>query len=87
VSTYKVGLEWRPIESLRFRAMFQHAVCAPSIEELFEEQFVEVFWFAGNNFPDPCSASQDPAGSGNIDKCILQGLPSSAIGVFEAPPL
>lgn len=86
VSTYKVGLEWRPIESLRFRAMFQHAVRAPNIAELFEEQFVEVFWLVDDNFADPCSASQDPAGTGIIDKCVLQGLPASEIGVFEATP-
>jgi len=84
VETYKVGLEWRPIESLRFRAMFQHAVRAPNISELFEEQFVQDGVAVGDNGGDPCSASEDPAGNGWTDKCVLQGLPSSEIGVFEA---
>ena len=87
VWTYKAGFEWRPIESLRFRAMFQHAVRAPNIAELFEEQFVQVGFAVTNNFPDPCSASQDPAGNGIVDKCGLQGLPLNEIGVFEATPL
>ncbi len=84
VETYKVGLEWRPIESLRFRAMFQHAVRAPNLSELFEEQFVYDSWVVGDNGGDPCSASADPAGNGRVDKCVLQGLPASEIGVFEA---
>jgi len=82
--TYKAGLEWRPIESLRFRAMFQHAVRAPNIAELFEEQFVISSRVVGDFGGDPCSASVDPAGNGNVEKCILQGLPAGEIGVFEA---
>ena len=84
VSTYKAGLEWRPIESLRFRTMFQHAVRAPNINELFEEQFIETFWQVDQNSSDPCSASQDPVANGNADKCVLQGLPESQLGIFEA---
>jgi len=86
VWTYKAGLEWRPIETLRFRAMFQHAVRAPNIAELFEEQFIVPGIVVGNNGGDPCSASADPVGNGNVDKCILQGLPADQIGVFEATP-
>ncbi len=84
VWTYKAGLEWRPIEAVRFRAMFQHAVRAPNIQELFREQFTETGWAVDNNRGDPCSASQDPAGNGIVDKCVIQGLPASEIGVFEA---
>jgi len=84
VWTYKAGLEWRPIESLRFRAMFQHAVRAPNIRELFQEQYIQSSWTVGDNGGDPCSALQDPAGNDIVDKCVLQGLPLSEIGVFEA---
>ena len=86
VWTWKVGSEWQAMESLRFRAMFQHSVRAPNNQELFTEQFSEF----GNSFneaaEDPCSASRDPAGSGNAEKCVLQGLPPDQIGVFEATP-
>lgn len=84
VWTYKVGLEWRPIDSLRFRAMYQHSVRAPNNAELFTEQYVEAGTLIGDNQPDPCSASSDPVGNGNVDKCTIQGLPPSQIGIFEA---
>jgi len=84
VWTYKVGIEWRPIESLRFRAMFQRSVRAPNNEELFTEQYTESRYLFDQFAIDPCSASMDPAGSGNTEKCILQGLPADQIGVFEA---
>jgi len=86
VWTYKVGLEWRPIESLRFRAMYQHSVRAPNIEELFSEQYTDSSGLFGQYAVDPCSASRDPAGSGNAEKCVLQGLPADQIGVFEGAP-
>ena len=82
VWTYKAGLEWQPLESLRFRAMYQHAVRAPNIAELFTAQSSFV-WATGDE-DDPCSASLDPVGSGNAEKCIATGLPPDQIGVFEA---
>lgn len=51
--TYAVGGSWKPIEGLRLRAQFQHAVRAPNIGELFSP--------LTNNFPgaqDPCSTGQ-----------------------------
>jgi iron complex outermembrane receptor protein len=84
--TYKAGLEWQPISSLRFRTMFQHSVRAPNNQELFQEQFIEDFSAISDDRFDPCSASQDPAGNGIADKCMLQGLGSGQIGVFEAEP-
>ncbi len=50
VYSYKVGLEYKPIDQLRVRGMFQHASRAPSVFEQFQ---------AGDqgfsNSPDPCS--------------------------------
>jgi len=82
VWTYKAGLEWQPIESLRFRTMYQHAVRAPNLEELFTAQ--STFVWATTFGDDPCSAPMDPVGSGNAEKCIAQGIPPDQIGVFEA---
>ncbi|MGB5690958.1 MAG: TonB-dependent receptor, partial [Woeseiaceae bacterium] len=78
--TYKVGGEWRPVDSLRLRAMRQHSVRAPTIFDLFLEQSLYT-WAVGY---DPCSASADPVGNNNVEKCVLQGLPADQIGVFEA---
>jgi len=33
--TYKVGLQWAPVEDIRFRASYNRAIRAPSIIELF----------------------------------------------------
>lgn len=85
VDTYKIGAEWAPVERLRFRAMFQRSVRAPSLNEAFQEQFAETFaYVASSPAEDPCSASADPVGRGNVDACIATGLPADQIGVFEA---
>jgi outer membrane receptor protein involved in Fe transport len=86
VETWKAGLNWQVTDSLRFRTMAQRAVRAPNNAELFTAQFSEFSAFAGGFLVDPCSASQDPVGSGNVDKCLMQGLAESQIGVFEATP-
>lgn len=85
--TYKLGGEWAIPGGLRLRTMRQRSVRAPNLKELFEQQFTEPAFVVTPNQPDPCSASADPAGNGNVDKCILQGLSPDDIGVFEAPEL
>lgn len=82
--TWKAGFDWRLNPSIRFRAMLQQSVRAPNNAELFTEQ-VEQFStsFRMGTF-DPCSASNNPVGNGNSEKCLLQGLSPSQIGVFEA---
>lgn len=84
VETWKAGINWQLNDSVRFRSMLQHAVRAPNNRELFQAQFSEFGSFVGNFDVDPCSASQDPVGNGNAEKCILQGLSESQLGVFEA---
>jgi outer membrane receptor protein involved in Fe transport len=86
VSTYKVGGEWQPVDGLRLRAMRQRSARAPNSGELFEEQRTNTGFYIGINDEDPCSASADPVGNGNADKCVIQGLSEDQIGVFEATP-
>jgi len=86
VWTWKAGLDWQPIEALRFRTMLQRAVRAPNNAELFTEQTSSLGWWVTDNFADPCSASEDPVASGNAEKCVIQGLPADQLGVFEAEP-
>ena len=86
--TYKLGALWRPADALLFRVMSQHSVRAPNNAELFTEQGVEFGAYVGpDSSDDPCSASADPVGNGHVERCIIQGLPASEIGVFEAIPL
>lgn len=85
--TYKAGGEWQPFGSLRFRGMHQRSVRAPNNLELFQELFTQTGAFVGpNSSDDPCSASNDPIAAGNTEKCVLQGLDPSQIGIFEASP-
>jgi outer membrane receptor protein involved in Fe transport len=83
--TYKAGAEWQPFEGLRLRAMHQRSARAPDSGELFDEQRTDTGSFVFDDpIEDPCSASADPVGNGNVEKCTLQGLPPDQIGVFEA---
>jgi len=86
IETYKYGAVWQPIDSLRFRAMRQRSVRAPNNLELFQEQFIETFGLIEESDEDPCSASADPVGNGNVERCVSQGLDPSQIGIFEATP-
>lgn len=77
VTTWKAGATWTPIDQVRFRGIFQRAIRAPSINELFaaaQQSFEPVV--------DPCSASANPTGR-VADVCVQQGLLRDAIGLFE----
>ncbi len=79
VDTYKFGLQWAPVESIRFRGSFNHAIRAPSLIELFNPQTVtntSIFSV------DPCAGANPtmslaecqrtgvtPAQYGNITQC------------------
>ncbi|WP_238982627.1 TonB-dependent receptor, partial [Acinetobacter baumannii] len=49
--SFKYGINWAPIESLRFRGMFQRANRAPGIGELFAPQVTSL----DNLETDPCA--------------------------------
>jgi outer membrane receptor protein involved in Fe transport len=84
VTTWKAGLNWQPVAFARVRAMLQHSVRAPNNAELFTAQFTESRFAISDSSDDPCSASNDPVGSGNAEKCVIQGLSESQLGIFEA---
>ena len=50
--TYKAGLDWAPIDALRFRGSFQRAVRAPNVGELFSSQSVAL-----DGTQDPCAGN------------------------------
>ncbi len=83
--TYKAGGEWQPFDGLRLRAMHQRSIRAPNSRELFEEQLTFNWWLVWwETDEDACSASAEPVASGNLEKCLMQGLPADQVGVFEA---
>ncbi len=66
--TFKFGLDVAPIKDIRFRAMYNRAVRAPNIQELFVAPFVAL---DGSN--DPCAGHTIlPTEFG----CIAQGIPA-----------
>ena len=77
VNTFKFGGEWRINSSVGLRGVYQRAVRAPNIMELFGG--------ASQTFPqtiEPCSASANPSGA-IAALCIEQGIPANQIGVYQ----
>ena len=52
VSAYKYGLEWQPVDDIRFRGSYERAVRAPNVLELFAPSNVSLF-----SGKDPCATS------------------------------
>lgn len=77
VYTYKAGGDWSPVEGIRFRGIYQRAVRAPNIYELFSP----VVGGTGSLNNDPCAGPGVPANIAAI--CIAQGAPS--VGNIPAP--
>jgi outer membrane receptor protein involved in Fe transport len=75
-NTYKIGLEFAPIQDIRFRAGYNRAVRAPNIQELFATQFVGL-----SGSTDPCAgaaivlpANPTAAQAGRYYGCLAQGM-------------
>jgi iron complex outermembrane receptor protein len=76
--TYKGGVEYSPIQDLRFRASYNRAVRAPNIVELFTPQVQNLF-----NGQDPCSGASPNASAA---ACAASGLPASQYGKVDPCP-
>ncbi|KRB02606.1 TonB-dependent receptor [Lysobacter sp. Root690] len=77
--SYKYGLEWAPIETLRFRGMFQRATRAPNVNELFQP----IVTGLDNTAIDPCEAGP-LAANGGINGpvgqlCVATGVPQQVL--------
>ena len=75
--SYKFGLEYSPIEAIRLRGSFQHAVRVPNIYELFATRQVSL-----DGTIDPCT--DDPGLS--VAQCQNTGLDPSLYGTLESNP-
>jgi iron complex outermembrane receptor protein len=72
-TTYGLGLEWAPVNSVRLRASYQKAVRAANIVELFTQQGINLFSFTA----DPCAG---PTPSATLQQCLRTGLPANLYG-------
>ncbi|TXS95953.1 TonB-dependent receptor plug domain-containing protein [Parahaliea maris] len=80
VDTWKLGLNWRPVDSLLVRVMQQEANRAPNVGELFSP----VVTGLDNAQIDPCSV----ANAGNITPelealCISTGMTAAQVGTVQ----
>ncbi|HKQ14747.1 MAG TPA: TonB-dependent receptor [Steroidobacteraceae bacterium] len=76
VTTWRAGLEWGPLEWLRFRGAYNVAIRAPNINELFAP--IQEGFSPGN---DPCAAVRNPS-QAQKDFCVQQGVPAAEINNF-----
>lgn len=78
-NTYKFGLQWAPVEDVKFRASYQRAVRAANIIELFTAQGFNLFDLDG----DPCGAGVGTPVNGAVAspaECLATGVPAAFIG-------
>lgn len=77
VTSYKVGGEWNPHPDLKIRGLYQRAVRAPNVNELFQGP--------SNSFPggdDFCNADDDR--TTEIEAfCLDLGVPAAGIDTFQ----
>ena len=76
--TYKGGLDYAPIDMLRFRASYQRAVRAPNVGELFSSQSVAL-----DGADDPCSG---PTPDDTLAQCQLTGVTPAQYGHVAPNP-
>ncbi len=77
--TYKFGLDWAPVEDIRFRGSFQRAVRAPNIVELFTAQGFNLFDMDG----DPCGEAIQTGNGTKLAseaECTATGVPIGSFG-------
>ncbi len=79
VHSYKFGGDWTPVRGLKFRAIYQRAVRAPNIYELYSP----VVSGTGSLGTDPCAGGNIPAATAAI--CVAQGAPAGSIGGIPEP--
>lgn len=80
-TTYKGGATYKPVDALTLRGVYQHAVRAPNVDELFRPTNIGLTSLS----VDPCQG-QLPVNNANLAAvCVAQGAPRSAIGLIDAP--
>lgn len=87
--SYKAELSWQPLKPLRLRGSYQHAVRAPSIDELFYPELSNQFLLGPPGLApwDPCDVDsqsrQGPDGVQVAALCVAQGIAPEQIDSFN----
>jgi outer membrane receptor protein involved in Fe transport len=89
IDAYKAELLYLPVERLRLRGSYQHAVRAPSVLELYEPQLPFITEVGPFGLLDPCTAgSAQRTGSDGVAveaMCVAQGVPAELLADFSPP--
>jgi outer membrane receptor protein involved in Fe transport len=80
--TYKVGINYQPIDDIKLRASYNRAVRAPNIVELFSPRAVGLFGGA-----DPCAANNTGHVPATFAQCARSGVTAAqyAAGIDQCP--
>jgi outer membrane receptor protein involved in Fe transport len=86
-STYKVGIEYKPIDDLLIRASYNHAVRAPNVQDLYAPDVVgDASYQDPCGQPDPTPTNPNPHPQATLAQCENTGLKASQYGVTAACP-
>jgi len=77
-NTYKLGLQWAPVSDVRLRSMYQRAVRAPNIQELFLQPRVQL-----DGTTDPCAGA---APAFTAAQCAASGVTAAEYGNISRNP-
>lgn len=80
VDTWKLGLQWAPVDDVRFRASLQQAIRAPNIIELFTPQGVTNSQILTS---DPCAG---PTPAASLVQCQRTGVTAAQYGLIPQCP-
>ena len=84
VFAYNAGIDWAPIDSLRFRGGIARAVRAPSLVDLYSEQSQNFASIAGN---DPCKLTNINNGTPyRAANCAAAGIPATYNYSYPSTP-
>ena len=78
--TYKFGAEWAINDSVRLRGMYQRAVRAPNLEDLYNG-----FIVSNPFYTDPCNnaVGADALDPATAAFCVAQGVPAGIAPTFQ----
>jgi iron complex outermembrane recepter protein len=83
--TFKAGLQWAPVEDIKFRGAWTRAIRTPNIGELFAPQNTALT----NLTTDPCQLALGTASAAVSTLCAAQlaavGAPAGRLGSIPAP--
>jgi outer membrane receptor protein involved in Fe transport len=86
-STYKVGVEYKPVDDLLVRASYNHAVRAPNVQDLYTPDVVgEQVYQDPCGQPDATPQNPNPTPQATLAQCLNTGLKASQYGVTAQCP-